>query len=160
MLKSIQFNNELVRGTIKIYDESPDDSLFINLHRVFAGERCPSSRGVISQRNHRAFSSWLLSFGMSIVSPLSRLRRQLSQRESQASRAMHHIFHFSVPQKFVGPIASILSDNRIRYKSSHSGASGCGCLLSDEHRGPDPGCRVRRGMVRTRRLLPCIRGCS
>lgn len=92
VLRTIQFNNQLGRSTIKVCDKSPDDSLFINLHRIFAEERYQSFRswGVISLRNRRAFSSWLLSFGMVIFYPLSRLRRQLSQRESQVSLVTHY----------------------------------------------------------------------
>ena len=48
------------------------------------------SWGVISLRNRRAFSSCMLSFGMVMFFPLSRLRRQLSQRESQVPRVMHY----------------------------------------------------------------------
>ena len=86
MLKNIQFNNELCGSTIKVYDKSLDDSLLINLHRIFAEKSYRSFRSwdVISLRKRRVVSSWLLAFGMSIVFPLSRLRRQLSQRESQA----------------------------------------------------------------------------
>ena len=92
VLRTIQFNNQLGRSTIKVCDKSPDDSLFINLHRIFAEEKIPelSFVGVISLRNRRAFSSWLLSFGMVIFYPLSRLRRQLSQRESQVSLVTHY----------------------------------------------------------------------
>ena len=39
--RTIQFNNQPGRSTIKIYDKSPDDSLFINLHRIFAEEKIP-----------------------------------------------------------------------------------------------------------------------
>lgn len=31
----------LGRSTIKVYDESPDNSLFINLRRIFAEEKIP-----------------------------------------------------------------------------------------------------------------------
>ena len=31
----------VLRSTIKVYDKSPDDSLFINLHRIFAEEKIP-----------------------------------------------------------------------------------------------------------------------
>ena len=41
VLRTIQFNNQLGRSTIKVYDKSPDDSLFINLHRIFAEEKIP-----------------------------------------------------------------------------------------------------------------------
>ncbi len=41
-------------------------------------------------RNRRAFSSCLLSFGMVMFFPLSRLRRQLSQRESQVPCVTHY----------------------------------------------------------------------
>jgi len=47
----------------------------------------------LSLRSRRAFSNWLLSFGMVIVCPLRRLRRHLSQRESQVplSRLRRHL---------------------------------------------------------------------
>ena len=91
VLRTIQFNNQLGRSTIKVYDKSSDDSLFINLHRIFAEEKIPELSFVgISLRNRRAFSSWLLSFGMVMFFPLSRLRRQLSQRESQVPRVTHY----------------------------------------------------------------------
>ena len=41
VLRTIQFNNQLGRSTIKVYDKFPDDSLFINLHRIFAEEKIP-----------------------------------------------------------------------------------------------------------------------
>ena len=41
VLRTIQFNNQLGRSTIKVCDKSPDDSLFINLHRIFAEEKIP-----------------------------------------------------------------------------------------------------------------------
>ena len=41
VLRPIQFNNQLGRGAIKVYDKSPDDSLLINLHRIFAKEKIP-----------------------------------------------------------------------------------------------------------------------
>ena len=41
VLRTIQFNNQLGRSTIKVYDKSSDDSLFINLHRIFAEEKIP-----------------------------------------------------------------------------------------------------------------------
>ena len=39
--RTIQFNNQFGRSTIKVYDKSSDDSLFINLHRIFAEEKIP-----------------------------------------------------------------------------------------------------------------------
>ena len=41
VLRTIQFHNSLGRSTIKVCNKSPDDSLFINLHRVFAEEKIP-----------------------------------------------------------------------------------------------------------------------
>ena len=41
MLGAIYFDNQLCRSTVKVYDKSPDDSLFINLHRIFAEEKIP-----------------------------------------------------------------------------------------------------------------------
>ena len=41
VLRTIQFNNQLGRSAIKVYDKSSDDSLFINLHRIFAEEKIP-----------------------------------------------------------------------------------------------------------------------
>ena len=41
VLRTIQFNNQLGRSTIKVCDKSPDDSLFINFHRIFAEEKIP-----------------------------------------------------------------------------------------------------------------------
>ena len=72
MLRSIYFDNQLCRSAVKIHNESADDPLFVNLYRVFAKKRYQSLRswGVISLRSRRAFSNWLLSFGMVIVCPL------------------------------------------------------------------------------------------
>ena len=41
VLRTIQFNHQLGRSTIKVYDKTPDDSLLINLHRIFAEEKIP-----------------------------------------------------------------------------------------------------------------------
>ena len=40
-MKTIQFNNQLGRSTIRVYDKSPDDSLVINLHHIFAEKKIP-----------------------------------------------------------------------------------------------------------------------
>ena len=97
------------------------------------------SWGVISLRNRRAFSSWLLSFGMVMFSPLSRLRRQLSQRESQVPRVMHDTERCIEVRprylfdkfRFAGLFGSIVS---INYKNRHSSANCCACSLPYEHR--------------------------
>ena len=100
------------------------------------------SWGVISLRNRRAFSSWLLSFGMVMFFPLSRLRRQLSQRESQVPRVTHYTercievrSYLFGKSEFAGPFDSILSDNRIRHKNSHSTSNCCDCycLMNTAH---------------------------
>ena len=36
MLRAIQFNHQSGRRTIKVYDESSNDSLFVNFHGIFA----------------------------------------------------------------------------------------------------------------------------
>ena len=41
VLRTIQFNNLLGRSTIKVYNKSAYDSMFINLHRIFAEEKIP-----------------------------------------------------------------------------------------------------------------------
>ena len=41
VLRAIQFNNQLGRSTIKVNDKSPNNSLFINLHRIFTEEKIP-----------------------------------------------------------------------------------------------------------------------
>ena len=41
VLRTIQFNHQLGRSTIKVYDKSTDDSLLINLHWIFAEEKIP-----------------------------------------------------------------------------------------------------------------------
>ena len=41
MLGAVYFDNQLCASAIKVYDKSPDDSLFINLHRIFAEKKIP-----------------------------------------------------------------------------------------------------------------------
>ena len=41
MLRTIQFNDQSCRSTVKIHDESADDPLFINLHWIFAQKKIP-----------------------------------------------------------------------------------------------------------------------
>ena len=41
MLGAIYFNNQLCRSTVKVHNEFADDSLFINLHRIFAEKKIP-----------------------------------------------------------------------------------------------------------------------
>ena len=41
MLRTIYFDNQLCRSAVKIHDESADDPLFVNLHRVFAQKKLP-----------------------------------------------------------------------------------------------------------------------
>ena len=41
MLRSVQFNDQSGRSTVKVHNESADDSLFINLYWIFAQEKIP-----------------------------------------------------------------------------------------------------------------------
>ena len=41
MLRTICFDNQLCRSTVKIHDKSADDPLFVNLHRVFTEKKIP-----------------------------------------------------------------------------------------------------------------------
>ena len=41
MLRTIYFDNQLCRSAVKIHNESADDSLFVNLYRVFAKKKIP-----------------------------------------------------------------------------------------------------------------------
>ena len=72
MLRSIHFNDQSGRSAVKVYNESADNPLFVNLHRIFAQKRYQSLRscGVISLRSRRAFSNWVLSLGTVNVYPL------------------------------------------------------------------------------------------
>ena len=77
-----------------------------------------------------------------MFSPLSRLRRQLSQRESQVPRVMHYTERCIEVRprylfdkfRFAGEFGSIVSYGRINYKNSHSSLHCCGCSLPYEHR--------------------------
>ena len=79
---------------------------------------------------------------MVMFSPLSRLRRQLSQRESQVPRVMHYTERCIEVRprylfdkfRFAGEFGSIVSYGRINYKNSHSSLHCCGCSLPYEHR--------------------------
>ncbi len=72
MLRAIQFNDQSGRSTVKVHDESADNPLFVNFYWIFAEKRYQSLRswGVISLRSRRAFSNWVLSFGIVMVCPL------------------------------------------------------------------------------------------
>ena len=41
MLRTIYFDNQLCRSAVKIHDKSADDSLFVNLYRIFAKKKIP-----------------------------------------------------------------------------------------------------------------------
>ena len=41
MLRSIQFNDQSGRSTVKVHDESADNPLFVNLYRIFAQKKIP-----------------------------------------------------------------------------------------------------------------------
>ena len=41
MLRSIQFNDQSGRSTVKVHDESADDPLFVNLYWIFAQKKIP-----------------------------------------------------------------------------------------------------------------------
>ena len=85
MLRTIYFDNQLCGGTVKIYNISADDSLFVNLHRVFAKEKIPELAFMGSHFPTQLPCVFQLGviFWDGHICPLSRLRRQLSQRESQ-----------------------------------------------------------------------------
>ena len=77
-----------------------------------------------------------------MFSPLSRLRRQLSQRESQVPRVTHYTERCIEVRprylfdkfRFAGEFGSIVSYGRINYKNSHSSLHCYGCSLPYEHR--------------------------
>ena len=41
MLRAIQFNDQSGRSTVKVYNESADDPLFVNLYWIFAQKKIP-----------------------------------------------------------------------------------------------------------------------
>ena len=41
MLGAIYFNNQLCRSTVKVHNEFADDSLFVNLYRIFTQKKIP-----------------------------------------------------------------------------------------------------------------------
>ena len=41
MLRSIQFDNQSGRCTVKVHNKSADNPLFVNLHRILAEEQIP-----------------------------------------------------------------------------------------------------------------------
>ena len=41
MLRSILFNDQSGRSTVKVYDKSSDDPLFVNFYRIFAQKKIP-----------------------------------------------------------------------------------------------------------------------
>ena len=109
MLGAIHFNDQLCRCAIKIYNKSADDSLLVNFRWVFAEEKIPQlafmgrhfpakppsilQLAIVFWYGHITLSV-LASLGhlsqRERQTPLSRLRRQLSQRESQGAHQTHH----------------------------------------------------------------------
>lgn len=71
MLRAIYFDNQLCRSAVKVHNKFADDSLFVNFYRIFPEKKIPelALMGVISLRSRRAFSNWLLSFGIVIFLP-------------------------------------------------------------------------------------------
>ena len=41
MLRSIQFNDQSGRSTVKVHDESADNPLFVNFYWIFAEKKIP-----------------------------------------------------------------------------------------------------------------------
>ncbi len=95
MLTAVYFNHKFCGGTVEVRNEGANDALFINFDRIMPQEnkyQSLHSCGVISRHSAFAFSIFELSFGICIktifqffcrVPSQSRLRRQLSQWESQ-----------------------------------------------------------------------------
>ena len=111
MLRTIYFDNQLCRSTVKIHDKSANDPLFVNLYRVFAEKKIPelALMGRISLRSRRAFSNWLLSFGMVIFLPSqSASPPALPKGEpSTAPNALHRTVYRSAPFRLFDELESI-----------------------------------------------------
>ena len=92
MLEAIYFNNQLCRSTVKVHNEFADDSLFVNLYRIFTQKKIPEFALMGSHFPAKPPGVFQLAVVLwyGHVFPLSRLRRQLSQRESQVPRVTHH----------------------------------------------------------------------
>lgn len=93
MLRTIYFDNQLCRSAVKIHDKSANNPLFVNLHRVFAEKKIPEL--ALMGRHFPAKPSGIFQLAVifwygHIFYPLSRLRRQLSQRESQVPNPTHY----------------------------------------------------------------------
>ncbi len=105
MLRTIHFDNQLCRSTVKINDEFADDPLLVDLHRYLRRNRYQSLRscGVISLRSCRAFSNWQLSFDMVMFYPLRPrfARPPLPKGEARgAPNAPHRMVYRSAPLRF------------------------------------------------------------
>ena len=110
MLRTIYFDNQLCGSAVKIHDESADDPLFVNLYWVFAKKKIPEltfmgshfpakppgifQLAVIFRYGHIFTLSVLAALGhlsqRERQVSLSRLRRQLSQGESQVPHPTHY----------------------------------------------------------------------
>ena len=101
MLRAIQFNDQSGRSTVKVHDESADNPLFVNFTGYLRRKRYQSLRswGVISLRSRRAFSNWVLSFGIVMVCPLRPryARPPLPKGEARDARTVHRKVYRSAP---------------------------------------------------------------
>ena len=48
MLRTVHFDNQLCRSTVKIHDKSANNPLFVNLYRVFAEKKIPELAFMVS----------------------------------------------------------------------------------------------------------------
>ena len=92
MLGAIYFNNQLCRSTVKVHNEFANDSLFVNFYRIFAEKKIPELALMGSHFPAKPPGVFQLAVVLwyGHVFPLSRLRRQLSQRESQVLHPTHY----------------------------------------------------------------------
>ena len=92
MLGAVYFDNQLCARTVKVHNEFADDSLFVNFYRIFAEKKIPELALMGSHFSAKPPGIFQLAVVLwyGHVFPLSRLRRQLSQRESQVPRATYY----------------------------------------------------------------------
>ena len=93
MLGAIYFDNQLCRSTVKVHNEFADDTLFVNFNRILAEKKIPELAlmgGHFPAKPPGIFQLAVIFRNAHFFRPLSRLRRQLSQRESQVPRVTHY----------------------------------------------------------------------
>ena len=93
MLRSIQFNDQSGRSTVKVHDESANDPLFVNLYWIFAQKKIPELTFVggaspCEAAGHFLIGYCLLVWSLFTLSVLAALGH-LSQRERQGLLARY-----------------------------------------------------------------------